>query len=231
MNETRPIVLECIDVAKHYLDGEQRVDVFKKLNFAIHQGEQIAIVGPSGIGKSTLLHILGGLDKVSAGDVRLLGESLYAMSEKKRCRMRNQALGFVYQFHHLLPEFNALENVMMPLLIGGQDIKQAEAVALSCLETVGLAKRVQHKPSQLSGGERQRVAIARALVSKPKCILADEPTGNLDNNTADKIFDLFLSLNEQVGTAFVIVTHDMNLALKTDRILRLSSEGVSLYSD
>lgn len=227
--DNQSIVLECRDVEKYYGDGHLRVEVFKALSLTLHEGEQVAIVGPSGVGKSTLLHILGGLDKVSSGEVLLLGHSVYEMNEAERCRMRNQTLGFVYQFHHLLPEFTALENVMVPLLLGDVSVKVAEQKATDCLASVGLGMRLEHKPSQLSGGERQRVAIARALVSNPKCILADEPTGNLDNETASKIFDLFLSLNEKFNTAFIIVTHDISLAKKTERILTLSSTGLKPY--
>lgn len=229
-NTKKPVVLQCEGVSKAYRDGGIDVQVFKDINLSVREGEQIAIVGPSGVGKSTLLHVLGGLDSVTEGTVSLLGENVYQMSEKKRCRLRNKQLGFVYQFHHLLPEFTALENVMMPLLIGRVDINTASGRAEACLKAVGLTKRISHKPTQLSGGERQRVAIARALVSRPTCILADEPTGNLDNKTADMIFELFLSLNEEYNTAFVIVTHDMNLALKAQRVLALSAQSLDTYS-
>ncbi len=218
MSET---IIQCENVVKIYRDGHLSVPVLKTINLSIGLGEQIAIVGPSGSGKSTLLHLLGGLDKTCSGDVKLLGKSLSTLSEKKRCQMRNKSLGFVYQFHHLLPEFNACENVMMPLLIGGMLPIKAKNRAEECLVSVGLSERLTHKPSQLSGGERQRVAIARALVNKPQCILADEPTGNLDSATADKVFESFLKLNQENDTALVIVTHDLQLAFKMQRVFHL----------
>ncbi len=217
------LVLEAKGLSKVFTDVEEDVSVLNHIDFKVEAGEKIAIVGPSGSGKSTFLHLLGGLDKPSSGDVFLLGQSLTKMSEKDRCLRRNQSLGFVYQFHHLLPEFSAVENVMMPLLIGGEIHQEALDKALDCLKAVGLEKRAYHKPSQLSGGERQRVAIARALVGKPSCILADEPTGNLDSKTADVIFDLFLTLNDRHGTAIVIVTHDLSLAERMEKIMHLEA--------
>ncbi len=220
---TRPIILECRDISKSYQDGEQAITVLKNLNITICSGEKIAIIGPSGSGKSTLLHLLGGLDTCSSGDVLLAGTSWANMSELKRCKARNHQLGFVYQFHHLLAEFSALENVMMPLLLSrNHEPKVAKSVAEAKLEAVGLSHRLSHKPSQLSGGERQRVAIARAMVMKPACILADEPTGNLDKDTANDVFELLLTLNKESNTALVIVTHDLLLAEKMDRQLHLN---------
>lgn len=216
-------VIECQLLSKSFDDGVSQVDVLRSVDFTVNAGERIAIVGPSGSGKSTLLHLLGGLDKPSSGDVFLLGENISTMSESVRCKERNQHLGFIYQFHHLLPEFSALENVMMPLLIGGFDKADAKARATKSLTEVGLVKRLQHKPSQLSGGERQRVAIARALVTEPSCVLADEPTGNLDSETAETIFDLFLSINQSRQTAIVIVTHDRYLASRMQKTLTLKS--------
>ncbi|KTD49572.1 ABC transporter ATP binding protein [Legionella rubrilucens] len=211
------IIFSCERLSKSYHDGTAIVPVLNGIDFSVQAGDRIAIVGPSGSGKSTLLHLLGGLDKPSEGQVRMQGVDWQSLTEKKRCQLRNQKLGFVYQFHHLLPEFTALENVAMPLLLGDQPVNSAREQALMMLDKVGLAHRVTHKPAQLSGGERQRVAIARALVHEPQCVLADEPTGNLDHATAVKIFELMLKLNEQFNTALVIVTHDKQLAERMDK--------------
>ncbi|MCA0403781.1 MAG: lipoprotein-releasing ABC transporter ATP-binding protein LolD [Proteobacteria bacterium] len=220
-------VLYCQNLTKDYFDGTDKVEVLKGINLQIAAGERIAIIGPSGSGKSTLLHLLGGLDKPSSGQLLIQDIDWYKLSEKKRCRLRNQELGFVYQFHHLLPEFTALENVAMPLLLADKAIPDATVAAEKILEEVGLSHRINHKPSQLSGGERQRVAIARALVHQPRCVLADEPTGNLDQATASKVFDIMLRLNKSLNTALVIVTHDQSLAEKMDRILTIK-EGYLL---
>ncbi|WED42011.1 lipoprotein-releasing ABC transporter ATP-binding protein LolD [Legionella cardiaca] len=214
-------ILNCQNLNKSYHDGTNSVKVLKGINLDIQPGERIAIVGPSGSGKSTLLHLLGGLDKPTVGEVLIDNTNWQHLSEKKRCQLRNRQLGFVYQFHHLLPEFTALENVSMPLLLGDKSIAEAQTLAENILTQVGLANRLHHKPSQLSGGERQRVAIARALVHQPRCVLADEPTGNLDHATALKVFELMLSLNESLQTALVIVTHDIQLASKMDKILTI----------
>ena len=218
MNEP---ILNCQNLTKNYHDGTDNVEVLKGINLQIAAGERIAIIGPSGSGKSTLLHLLGGLDKPSSGKLLIQNIDWHALSEKKRCKLRNQELGFVYQFHHLLPEFSALENVAMPLLLADRAIPDATIAAKKILEEVGLSHRLEHKPSQLSGGERQRVAIARALVHQPRCVLADEPTGNLDQATAVKVFDLMLKLNKSFNTALVIVTHDQQLAAKMDRVLTI----------
>lgn len=215
------LILNCQNLSKSYHDGVVAVDVLKGINLAIHSGEKVAIVGPSGSGKSTLLHLLGGLDEPTSGQSFVNGIDWQTQKEKFRCQLRNQYLGFIYQFHHLLPEFTALENVAMPLLLAGKSIVEAGEQSAMLLNQVGLAHRVRHKPSQLSGGERQRVAIARALVNQPRCVLADEPTGNLDHTTAFKIFDLMLALNEQFNTALVIVTHDNHLAKKMHRVLTI----------
>lgn len=220
MNE-RETVLSCIDLSKRYLDGPAPVDVLNGLNLAIKAQEQVAIVGSSGSGKTTLLNLLGGLDVASEGKVLVAGQDIAALSEVERGRLRNSYLGFVYQFHHLLREFTALENVSMPLLIGGVPKRTAADQAAEMLSKVGLSHRVAHKPAELSGGERQRVAIARALVTQPRCVLLDEPTGNLDRHTAIDIQQLMRDLNQQLGISFVVVTHDEVLADSLDRRLTL----------
>ncbi|GAB3750899.1 lipoprotein-releasing ABC transporter ATP-binding protein LolD [Lysobacter olei] len=214
-------VLMCQGLGMTYAEGKMRTPVFDGLDLAVRKGETVAILGASGAGKSTLLHLLGGLDKPTAGEVFVAGQQMSTLSDKARGTLRNRALGFVYQFHHLLPEFTALENVMLPVLLSGADVAEGRKRASALLEAVGLAHRLQHKPGELSGGERQRAAVARALVNNPACVLGDEPTGNLDEKTAATVFDLMLGLNREQGTSLVLVTHDRRLARRLDRVMEL----------
>lgn len=216
-----PLVIDCRQVTRTYTQGPEKLTIFSDISLEVTAGETVAIVGSSGAGKTTLLNLLGGLDKPSTGQISICGKDIHRLSEAGRARFRNRHLGFVYQFHHLLPEFTALENVMMPCALGGVSINDARSRAQSILQRVGLAERLEHKPGELSGGERQRVAIARALVNEPDCVLMDEPTGNLDEHTGEGVRALIESLRDQLGIAFVMVTHDMKMARSLGRVLRL----------
>ncbi len=218
---THNIVLQARSIGRHYSDGEQRIDVLKGVNLSVSAGELVAIVGASGSGKSTLLHCLGLLDRPDSGDVFVRGQATRDMKEVARSRLRNERLGFVYQFHHLLREFNALDNVAMPLVVRGTSLKLARATARPLLVSMGLESRVDHYPGQLSGGERQRVALARALVASPDCVLADEPTGNLDRRTAQHMFEMIETIKREHAIAVVVVTHDLELAARADRVLNM----------
>ncbi|WP_153708221.1 lipoprotein-releasing ABC transporter ATP-binding protein LolD [Eikenella corrodens] len=214
-------VIQCQNVGKTYDDGSLKVEVLRNIDFQVASGEGIGIIGASGSGKSTLLHILGGLDKPTSGEVKIQGQGLNSLSQVAIGQLRNRHLGFVYQFHHLLPEFSALENVMMPLLVARKSRAEAQAAAAEILEKVGLGSRMTHRPGELSGGERQRAAIARALVTKPDCLLADEPTGNLDRKNATHALEMMLELKRELGTALIVVTHDEQLAKRFDRVLTM----------
>ncbi|OCL25901.1 lipoprotein-releasing ABC transporter ATP-binding protein LolD [Gilliamella sp. wkB171] len=216
------ILLCAKNLYKTYKEGKMVTEVLKNVSFDIYRSDMLAIIGSSGSGKSTLLHLLGGLDKPTSGEILFKSQQLNQLSEVQKAHLRNQEIGFVYQFHHLLPDFTALENVAMPLLIGGVSANEAKKRAMAMLESVNLVKRANHRPAELSGGERQRVAIGRALINNPALVMADEPTGNLDKSTADTIFDLLIRLNREHGTAFLVVTHDLSLAKKLDKQLIMS---------
>lgn len=216
-------IISCQQLARSYQDGQDVIRVLTDINLTVNEGELIAIIGHSGCGKSTLLQLLAGLDHPTSGSVRILNEDIHSMPEIARCKLRNKHLGFIYQFHHLLPEFSALENVAMPLLIRGDDPKEITTRVEALLDQVGLAHRMRHRLGQLSGGERQRVAIARALIGEPSCVLADEPTGNLDPYNADRVLELFIQLQKKQKTSVIMVTHDPSIASHADRVLRIEN--------